>query len=275
MINTVFWRTAYLQYSMSFCLLLLIIVESFHFSTVKLSSNHATQLGKVRSCCLALHINKSPSPQKLDSPKDVISNSGQNAMKAGSGSEINQLIIVSLEDRNISQKERLKLLKVIVTGKEGLLNHVHAATMLQRCARGKMDITEAIPLKSLGEILSKSSHRKLRSVEAAHAIYGLRLLDSNTPDIMPFLSLVTNLVLNCNEPFKAQEIGNALYGLQKFSSHSPEIRKLLSALETKFKSSTIQLSPQEISNALYGESEWHHLYVGSIFNTGYSVLAMN
>ena len=245
---------------------------------LKSSSNRISSLSKVRSCCLNLHQNrveKAPSSQDHLAPKVAAIKSGQNAMKSGSGSEINQLIIISLEDRNKTQKERLKLLKDIVTQKKGLLNHVHAATMLQRCARGRMDITEAIPLTSLAEILSKSSHRKLKSVEAAHAIYGLRLLDSETRDVMPFLSLLTTLVSNCDEPFKGQEIGNALYGLQKFPSHSPEVRKLLSALEIKFKSPKIQLSPQEISNALYGNAELCNLLFSSKLNMSCSVMVLN
>ena len=173
-------------------------------------------------------------------------------MKVGAGSEINRLIISTLEDRKKSPEERLKLLRGIVVEKAGSLNHVHAATMLQRCARARIDITKAIPLKSLGSILSKTSHRKLRAVEAAHAIYGLRLFDTNTPDVIPFLTLLTTLVTSCDEPFKAQELGNALYGLQKFSSDSKEVRSLLSVLDARLQSRDIQLSPQEISNALYG-----------------------
>ena len=274
-INAIFRRTAHLHYSLYFYLLLLITVRSFD---LKSSSNRISSLSKFRSCCLTLHqtrIDKSPSPQDQLTSKVATIKSGQNVMKSGSGSEINQLIIVSLEDRNKTQKERLKLLKDIVTQKKGLLNHVHAATMLQRCARGRMDITEAIPLTSLAEILSKSSHRKLKSVEAAHAIYGLRLLDSETRDVMPFLSLLTTLVSNCDEPFKGQEIGNALYGLQKFPSHSPEVRKLLSVLEIKFKSPTIQLSPQEISNALYGNVELYHALACSKLNMICSILVLN
>lgn len=212
-----------------------------------------TPLSNIRSGRVSVDSSKVQDLSVAQKSTTVAQKGAQNFMKAGAGSEINQLIISTLEDRNKLPKERLKSLRAIIEQKRGLLNHVHAATMLQRCARGKLDITEAISLVALREILMKSSHRKLRSVEAAHSLYGLRLLDSNTKSIMPFLTTITDLVLNCQEPFKGQEIANALYGLQRFKSDSPEIRKLLIALETKLISPAVQLSPQEISNALYGE----------------------
>ena len=175
-------------------------------------------------------------------------------LKAGSGAAINQQIISTLEDRSKSPKERLKQLKALVQDKGALFNHVHAATMLQRCARFKLDITEAISLDTIGEILGKASYRRnLRSVEAAHAMYGLRVLNEETPDMSYYLNQLTQLILDCDEPFKAQEIGNALYGLQRFTCDKIEVRKLLSVFGTKLKSSTVQLSAQEISNSIYGE----------------------
>ena len=179
---------------------------------------------------------------------------GQRKMKVGSGSAINQLIISTIEDKDRSPKERLKNLKLLVRQKKNFLNHVHAATMLQRCARNKLVITEAISLQDLSQIFAKASQMKIvRSVEAAHAIYGLRVLSPETRDIKQYLNQLTHMVLDCDEPFKAQEIGNALYGLQKFSCDSIEVRKLLNVLGFKFKNPAAQLSPQELSNAIYGE----------------------
>jgi hypothetical protein len=139
--------------------------------------------------------------------------------------------------------------------KKGLINHVHATTMLQRCARGKLVITEAVPLSVITAILFNDSSRIPKAVEAAHTIYGLRMLNYDTKDIKPFLILITSLVTSCEEPFKAQEIGNALYGLQKFSSESLEVRSLITALVEKIRASQAELSPQEISNALYGKKK--------------------
>jgi hypothetical protein len=192
--------------------------------------------------------------QGKDHQQTLDKTEGQRKMKAGSGSAINQLIISTLEDKDRSPKERLKNLKLLIRQKKNFLNHVHAATMLQRCARNKLVITEAISLNDLNQIFAKASKMKIvRSVEAAHAIYGLRVLSPETSDIKQYLNQLTHMVLDCDEPFKAQEIGNALYGLQKFSCDSIEVRKLLNVLGFKFKNSTAQLSPQELSNAIYGE----------------------
>lgn len=192
--------------------------------------------------------------QGKDIQQNLDKTEGQRKMKAGLGSAINQLIISTVEDKDRSPKERIRNLKLLIREKKNFLNHVHAATMLQRCARNKLVITEAISLHDLSQIFAKASQMKIvRSVEAAHAIYGLRVLSPETRDIKQYLNQLTHMALDCDEPFKAQEIGNALYGLQKFSCDSIEVRKLLNVLGFKFKSSTAQLSPQELSNAIYGE----------------------
>jgi hypothetical protein len=242
---------------MLFCLLLLATANSYKLLSV--NPGFAMRYDR-RSALLAKTDNvnvvvRSTSSDAAEPLFAVDSSSGQNVLKVGSGAAINTLIINTLEDRGKSPKERLKRLKAVVQDKGALLNHVHAATMLQRCARFKLDITEAISLDTIGEILGKASHRKnLRSVEAAHAMYGLRVLNEETPDMSYYLNQLTQLISDCEEPFKAQEIGNALYGLQRFTCDKIEVRKLLAVFGAKLKTSTVQLSAQEISNSIYGES---------------------
>lgn len=242
---------------MLFCLLLLATANSYKLLNV--NPSFAVRYDR-RSALLAKTDNvnvvvRSASSDVAEPLFAIDSTSGQNVLKVGSGAAINTLIINTLEDRGKSPKERLKRLKAVVQDKGALLNHVHAATMLQRCARFKLDITEAISLDTIGEILGKASHRKnLRSVEAAHAMYGLRVLNEETPDMSYYLNQLTQLISDCEEPFKAQEIGNALYGLQRFTCDKIEVRKLLAVFGAKLKTSTVQLSAQEISNSIYGES---------------------
>ena len=196
--------------------------------------------------------------QEIDVTRAIDINDGKRTLKAGAGSEINKLIISTIEDRDVLPAARLMTLRKIIKEKKSLLNHVHAATMLQRCARYKLDITKAISLSALSEILVRDSHRKsLTAVETAHAVYGLRMLGPETIGIDQFLRQLTTLILNCDEPFRAQDIGNALYGMQKFSCDAIEVRKLLAAIGMKFRQSSVQLNPQDISIAIYGESMGH------------------
>ena len=246
---------------MLFCLLLLATANSYKLLNVNPTSG--IRYDKM-SALLANAGHADVVIKSTSSDAAMNSKLGQNILKVGSGAAINQQIINTLEDRSKSPKERLKQLKALVQEKGPLLNHVHAATMLQRCARFKLDITEAISLDTIGEILGKASHRKnLRSVEAAHAMYGLRVLNEETLDMSYYLNQLTQLILDCEEPFKAQEIGNALYGLQRFTCDKIEVRKLLSVFGTKLKSSTVQLSAQEISNSIYGEKLFRRMRIST------------
>lgn len=241
-----------------FCLLLISTANSYRYLPLRPSSSNTFAVRNSKRGHLAVYANDGDKTEELTlhqaKGNQRNKTEGQNRMKSGSGAEINKLIISALEDNDKSPKERLKNLKLLVRQKKTFLNHVHAATMLQRCARYKLVITEAISLYDLSQILTKASQMKaLRSVEVAHAIYGLRVLTPETRDIKHYLNQLTHMVLDCDEPFKAQEIGNALYGLQKFSCDSIEVRKLLNVLGFKLKSSTAQLSPQELSNAIFGE----------------------
>ena len=178
---------------------------------------------------------------------------GQRLMIAGSGATSNSGIIAIFDNANQNTAEKIvELSKYFADTK--MLNHVHATTLLQRCAKNKIAVTKIISLKALAEVLARGSHRKsLRSMEVAHALYGLRVLSEDTPDMGLFLNLVADLILECNEEFKGQEIGNAIFGLQQLSSDSPDVRRLLAILAVKFKlSKTISLSPQECSNAIFG-----------------------
>ena len=178
---------------------------------------------------------------------------GQRLMIAGSGANSNAGIIAIFDDTNMSSTQKIvELSKYFETTK--MLNHVHATTLLQRCAKNKLAVTKIIPLKTLAEILARGSHRKsLRSMEVAHALYGLRVLSEDTPDMGLFLNVVADLILECNEEFKGQEIGNAIFGLQQLSSDSPDMRRLLAILAVKFKlSKTTNLSAQECANAIFG-----------------------
>lgn len=179
---------------------------------------------------------------------------GQRAMIAGSGKAINTEILTIFSDRSTSSTDKVAALNALLLGKNAaLLNHVHAATLLQRCARAKIDITKVVPLQTIGAMLARTSHRDhLRAVEAAHALYGLRVLSLDTPDMTTYLNLVADLALECSEEFKGQEIGNAMFGLQRLGSDSPDVRRLLAILAVKFKLSKTTMTSQECSNALYG-----------------------
>jgi hypothetical protein len=243
---------------MFFFILLLTAVNSFKFNKNSISTRSITNTQRrpylnIRASLLE--------DDKNGESKSVVPmlnrNEGQNKLKVNTGSDLNQMISNIFTDRAASPKDILRSLKTLVKENKYALNHIHAATMMQRCARSKIDITEALSLKFLADLLGKTSHREnLKPVEAAHTIYGLRMLHAEKADIFPFINLLTLLVSGCSEPFKAQEIGNTMYGLQKFSSDSTEIRKLLSVLAVKFKMSSTKgnkrLSPQEISNALFG-----------------------
>ena len=132
--------------NMLFFFLMLISVNAFNVLNPKQMPKKFALIEFQKKGCL-----HATDGQEIDFTRVIDAIDGQRALKAGAGSEINKLIISTIEDKDKLPAERLRTLRKLIKEKKSLLNHVHAATMLQRCARYKLDLD--IGRKFLSKIL--------------------------------------------------------------------------------------------------------------------------
>eukprot|EP01035_Chromulina_nebulosa_P023217 gene23217-biopygen15317 len=100
--------------------------------------------------------------------------------------------------------------------------------------------------------LFQSCEGQLSGQEVGNALYGLRNMSSDHPEVLQLLTTFAPLLQSCEGKLSGQNIGNALYGLRNMSSDHPEVLQLLTALAPLLQSCEGKLSGQSIGNALYG-----------------------
>ena len=104
------------------------------------------------------------------------------------------------------------------------------------------------------ELLKLSREKNVPFIEIgiSRMLYGLQKLSSDSPEVRDMLSVLSDIIDNCEERFGAQSVGNSLYGLQSMSSEYVEMRTLLASLAVKVADCHTTLRAQHVGNALYG-----------------------
>ena len=100
--------------------------------------------------------------------------------------------------------------------------------------------------------LSRDKNIRFAAIGTARMLYGLQKLNSSSPEVHEVLSMMEDVVNNCQDSFGAQAVGNALYGLQGMSSEHDEVRSLLVVLTGKVDDCEEKLDAQAVGMALYG-----------------------
>ena len=84
------------------------------------------------------------------------------------------------------------------------------------------------------------------------AFNGLQGLTSCKLEVRAILTALTPRVHECTQPFSSEILGDALYRLRRMSSDSSEVRELIAALAPKVKGCLHPLSSRAVGKALYG-----------------------
>ena len=203
--------------------------------------------------------------------------------------EQKQVVIFNKGDGEITNNEIMRCfdgddaeiiatkLKFLVMDKRNRINHVHAATFMQRAAKQKINILEAFPAEFLLELLKKSSGDVTESGETtwkpseiAQVLYGMRYMNLRQKGVAEMIELVIERLKSCTTPFTGQEVANCFYGLQNMPTslpnHNAILVRLMSRLTRKLSQCKSTLSSQEYSNVLYGLRRMKEVDVPSIFH---------
>ena len=180
------------------------------------------------------------------------SSRGNSTRSPGLGAAISKEIVNCFQK---PESPETLLLKVLQDRRKDI-NNIHIVTILQKCAKEKVDVTKIVSLQEIEEFLKRPSNRPLQATEASSLLYGLRLLSPTTPYIRNFLSTITLILLECKGKFQPKDIGSSFYGLQQFSN-LPETIDLLTVLLPKIYQSDTNFNSHDLCSTFFGLKGFH------------------
>lgn len=175
--------------------------------------------------------------------------SGGNNATGGSnaqGRAINKMLLDILRDRIIDPQRLHLAIETFVDR----MDCVNLATLLFHTGK-KRFLLAPVHVKMIADRMN-FLREELRAREASNALYGLKCLSSEIPEVRELVYALANKITTSTSDFVAQAVGNALYGMQMMSSEYEEVRFLLLVLSAKVSQCTELLEAQNVGNALYG-----------------------
>ena len=201
-----------------------------------------TKMGMQQMPQPSMHHMSSGSMSSSSRDRDRDGPGGSNAQ----GRAINKMLLDIVRERTIDP-QRLQL--GIDTFVERM-DCVNLATLLFHTGK-KRFLLAPIHVKKIADRFQVLKE-ELRSREASNALYGMKCLSSEVPEVRVLIYAVAGKIANSSSDFVAQAVGNALYGCQMMTSEYEEVRYLLLVLATKVNECTELLEAQNVGNALYG-----------------------
>lgn len=162
------------------------------------------------------------------------------------GRTINSYVLEVVRDR-IVDAQRLDLLVDTYVER---MDCVNLATLLFHTGKKRVVLNPA-HVKRIAQRFAIVGE-ELRAREASNALYGLKCLSADIPEVRELVGVLAMKISQSNSQFVAQAVGNALYGCQLMSSEHEEVRHLLAVLAMKVERCTELLEAQNVGNALYG-----------------------
>lgn len=162
------------------------------------------------------------------------------------GRAINKMLLDILRERVI---DPVRLELAIETYTERM-DCVNVATLLFHTGKKRLLLSPAY-INRIANRLS-SLKEELRAREASNALYGLKCMSSDVPEVKELVLALAHKLSSSTSEFLAQAVGNALYGCQMMTSDHEEVRQLLHVLAVKVAQCTELLEAQNVGNALYG-----------------------
>lgn len=162
------------------------------------------------------------------------------------GRAINKMLLEIVRERVIDP-QRLDMAIETYTER---MDCVNLATLLFHTGKKRLLLVPAYIKRIACRFVTLKE--ELRAREASNALYGLKCMSSELPEVRELVYALAGKVATSPSDFVAQAVGNALYGLQMMSSDHEEVRYMLSVLATKVARCTELLEAQNVGNALYG-----------------------
>lgn len=171
---------------------------------------------------------------------------GQNNGSTMQGRSLNKMLLDILRDRVINTFRLNSALENTIEK----FDCVNIATLLFHTGKKKITLNPGF----IGRIAARLNDlsEELRAREASNALYGLRCMSSDCPEVRQLCVALAAKLSTTTSKLVAQAVGNAVYGLQSMTSDHEEVRVLLSVLAVKVSECVETLEAQNVGNALYG-----------------------
>ena len=185
---------------------------------------------------------RSPQNQTPVSMNNSMNALGSNAQ----GRAVNKMLLDILRERVIDPQRLNLAIETFVDR----MDCVNLATLLFHTGKKRLPLSP-LHIKQIADRFNLLNE-ELRAREASNALYGLKCLSSDVPEVRELVYALAKKIAVSPSEFVAQAVGNALYGLQMMSSEYEEVRYLVLVLSMKVGDCTELLEAQNVGNALYG-----------------------
>ena len=162
------------------------------------------------------------------------------------GRSINQLLLGVLREKTINGHALVSIIDTYIDR----MDYVNIATLLFHSGKRKIVLPTTFICRITNRL--KVITEELRAREASNALYGLKCMSSDTPEVRDLLSALADKLRHTRGEFNAQAIGNILYGCQNLKSEYREVRELIRVIAVRVNECTEPLEAQNVGNALYG-----------------------
>lgn len=162
------------------------------------------------------------------------------------GKSLNKIMLGIMRDRVFNPNK----LTAVLDSNLDIMDCVNLATLLFHTGKKRFTLPPAL----IQRIATRFNNidGELRAREASNAMYGLRCMNPERPEVRQLIAALTHKFAASPTKLVAQAVGNAVYGLQSLTSEYEEVRGLLRVLAPKISQCREQLEAQNVGNALYG-----------------------
>jgi hypothetical protein len=187
-----------------------------------------------------------PPPQSSPSMSMGTTPTSMGGSSNAQGRAVNKMLLDILRERVVDPQRLCLAVETFVDR----MDCVNLATLLFHTGKKRIPLT-AVHIKQIADRFNMLNE-ELRAREASNALYGLKCLSSDQPEVRELIYALAKKIAVSGSEFVAQAVGNALYGLQLMSSEHEEVRYLVLVLSMKVNECNELLEAQNVGNALYG-----------------------
>ena len=185
----------------------------------------------------------------------------------GTGAQLNAEITGLFVQPHMDMEKKMRTLQEIVARNSESMNHVHACTLLQRCAKAKKSAFAVVdPLLIL--VAMERDGRKAgnfwNGMDLSGAIFGLRCMSMGQPGVKRLVEVILIKLAQFRAngfQFSGPELASCFFGLQNLSNGQSEItqvNQLLDFLVEELERCETILGSREISNIIFGLRSFTH-----------------
>ena len=185
----------------------------------------------------------------------------------GTGAQLNAEITGLFVQPHMDMEKKMLALQEIVARNSESMNHVHACTLLQRCAKAKQSAFAVVDPSLILVALERDGRKAgdfWNSIDLSGAIFGLRFMSMGQPGVKRLVEIILIKLAQFRAngiQFSGPELASCFFGLQNLANGQTDmalVNQLLAFLVEELERCEAILGSREISNILFGMRSFTH-----------------